>query len=91
MLLRVRAIFFTRNPYRFGDVTWRLMSVPHELAGGGFIALAMVHAYFAARPQKRDITTSMIFGLAASMGASISMGFTEALSVDRSLTGHGHP
>ena len=30
-------------------------------------------------------------GLAASVGAGISMGFTEALSDDRSLTGRGHP
>ena len=30
-------------------------------------------------------------GLAASVGAGISMGFTEALSDDGSLTGRGHP
>ena len=30
-------------------------------------------------------------GLAASVGAGISMGFAEALSDDGSLTGRGHP
>ena len=30
-------------------------------------------------------------GLAASVGAGISMGFAEALSDDGSMTGRGHP
>jgi VIT1/CCC1 family predicted Fe2+/Mn2+ transporter len=32
-----------------------------------------------------------VVGLAASIGAGISMGFAEALSDDGSLTGRGHP
>jgi erythrin-vacuolar iron transport family protein len=32
-----------------------------------------------------------VVGLAASLGAGISMGFAEALSDDGSLTGRGHP
>jgi hypothetical protein len=38
------------------------MYVLHGLAGVGLITLVMVHVYFAIRPEKRDITKSMIFG-----------------------------
>ena len=62
MMFRVRTIFFPRNPYLFGDMTWGLMYVLHGLAGIGLIALVMVHVYFAIRPEKLDITKSMIFG-----------------------------
>ena len=34
---------------------------------------------------------AFVVGLAASLGAGISMGFAEALSDDGSLTGCGHP
>ncbi len=62
MMFRVRTPFFTRNPYLFRDMTWGLMYVLHGLAGVGLIALVMVHVYFAIRPEKLDITKSMIFG-----------------------------
>jgi cytochrome b subunit of formate dehydrogenase len=62
MMFRVRTPFFTRNPYLFGDMTWGLMYVLHGLAGVGLIALIMVHVYFAIRPEKFDITKSMIYG-----------------------------
>jgi cytochrome b subunit of formate dehydrogenase len=58
----VHTIFFPRNPYLFSDMTWGLMYVLHGLAGIGLIALVMVHVYFAIRPEKLDITKSMIFG-----------------------------
>jgi len=62
MMSRVRTIFFPRNPYLFSDMTWGLMYVLHGLAGVGLIALVMIHVYFAVRPEKREITKSMIFG-----------------------------
>jgi cytochrome b subunit of formate dehydrogenase len=62
MLARVRTIFFPRNPYLFSDMTWGLMYVLHGLAGVGLIALVMMHVYFAVRPEKLDITKSMISG-----------------------------
>jgi cytochrome b subunit of formate dehydrogenase len=62
MMFRVRTIFFPRNPYLFGDMTWGMMYVLHGLAGVGLIALIMVHVYFGLRPEKRAITKSMIFG-----------------------------
>jgi cytochrome b subunit of formate dehydrogenase len=62
MMFRIRTVFFPRNPYLFGDMTWGLMYVLHGLAGIGLIALVMVHVYFAVRPEKLNITKSMIFG-----------------------------
>jgi cytochrome b subunit of formate dehydrogenase len=62
MMSRLRTIFFPRNPYLFSDMTWGLMYVLHGLAGVGLIALVTVHVYFAVRPEKLDITKSMIFG-----------------------------
>jgi len=62
MMSRVHTIFFPRNPYLFSDMTWGLMYVLHGLAGIGLIALVMVHVYFAIRPEKLDITKSMVFG-----------------------------
>ena len=62
MLFRVRTIFLPRNPYLFSDMTWGLMYVLHGLAGVGLITLVMVHVYFAIRPEKLEITKSMIFG-----------------------------
>ena len=62
MMFRVRTILFPRNPYLISDMTWGLMYVLHGLAGVGLIVLVMVHVYFAVRPEKWDITRSMIFG-----------------------------
>jgi cytochrome b subunit of formate dehydrogenase len=61
MMFRVETIV-PRNPYLFADTTWGLMYVLHGLAGVGLIALVMVHVYFAIRPEKLDITKSMIVG-----------------------------
>jgi cytochrome b subunit of formate dehydrogenase len=62
MMFRVRTIFLPRNPYLFSDMTWGLMYVLHGLTGVGLIALVMMHVYMGLRPEKRDITKSMIFG-----------------------------
>jgi cytochrome b subunit of formate dehydrogenase len=62
MIFRVRTPIFGRNPYLFGDMTWGMMYVLHGLAGVGLIALITVHVYFAIRPEKREMTKSMIFG-----------------------------
>jgi formate dehydrogenase subunit gamma len=62
MMFRVRTGIFPRNPYLFGDMTWGLMYVLHGLAGVGLIALTIAHVYFALRPDKFDITKSMVFG-----------------------------
>jgi rubrerythrin len=46
---------------------------------------------FAAAFATHSSTQTFLVGLAASVGAGISMGFAEALSDDGTLTGRGHP
>ena len=46
---------------------------------------------FAAALATRNSWDAFLVGMAASVGAGISMGFAEALSDDGSLTGRGHP
>jgi rubrerythrin len=58
------------------------------LMDGSVSTLAPV---FAAALATRNSHTAFTVGLAASVGAGISMGFAEALSDDGSLTGRGHP
>ena len=68
-----------------------LQVVQPGLAGlmdGSVSTLAPV---FAAAFATRSSSTAFLVGLAASVGAGISMGFAEALSDDGSLTGRGHP
>ncbi|HYM10560.1 MAG TPA: ferritin family protein, partial [Bryobacterales bacterium] len=68
-----------------------LQIVQPGLAGlmdGSVSTLAPV---FAAAFATRNSWAAFAVGLAASIGAGISMGFAEALSDDGSLTGRGHP
>src|SRR5882672_6931000 len=68
-----------------------LQVVQPGLAGlmdGSVSTLAPVFAAAFATHSSRD---AFVVGLAASLGAGISMGFAEALSDDGSLTGRGHP
>jgi rubrerythrin len=68
-----------------------LQIVQPGLAGlmdGSVSTLAPVFAAALATHSSKD---ALVVGLAASLGAGISMGFAEALSDDGSLTGRGHP
>ncbi len=68
-----------------------LQIVQPGLAGlmdGSVSTLAPV---FAAAFATRNSHDAFLVGMAASVGAGISMGFAEALSDDGSLTGRGHP
>jgi erythrin-vacuolar iron transport family protein len=68
-----------------------LQIVQPGLAGlmdGSVSTLAPV---FAAAFATRNTWDAFLVGMAASIGAGISMGFAEALSDDGSLTGRGHP
>ena len=68
-----------------------LQVVQPGLAGlmdGSVSTLAPV---FAAAFATHSSSTALLVGLAASVGAGISMGFAEALSDDGTLTGRGHP
>jgi erythrin-vacuolar iron transport family protein len=55
---------------------------------GSVSTLAPLFAAAFATQKSHD---AFLLGLAASVGAGISMGFAEALSDDGSLTGRGHP
>jgi erythrin-vacuolar iron transport family protein len=68
-----------------------LQIVQPGLAGlmdGSVSTLAPVFAAAFATRNSRD---AFLVGMAASLGAGISMGFAEALSDDGALTGRGHP
>lgn len=68
-----------------------LQIVQPGLAGlmdGSVSTLAPV---FAAAVATRSTWAAFLVGMAASLGAGISMGFAEALSDDGTLTGRGHP
>jgi rubrerythrin len=68
-----------------------LQVVQPGLAGlmdGSVSTLAPVFAAAFATHQSHD---AFVVGMAASLGAGISMGFAEALSDDGTLTGRGHP
>ncbi|HWX53488.1 MAG TPA: ferritin family protein [Verrucomicrobiae bacterium] len=71
-----------------------LQIVQPGLAGlmdGSVSTLAPVFAAAFATRATGSTHTAFAVGLAASIGAGISMGFAEALSDDGSLTGRGHP
>jgi rubrerythrin len=71
-----------------------LQIVQPGLAGlmdGSVSTLAPVFAAAFATRASGSTHTAFAVGLAASIGAGISMGFAEALSDDGSLTGRGHP
>lgn len=62
MMSRVRTPFFSRTPYLFDDMTWGVVYLLHGFAGVSLIALAIIHVYFALRPEKLPITRAMVFG-----------------------------
>ena len=58
------------------------------LADGSISTLAPL---FAAAVATHESRVALLVGLSAAVGAAISMGVSEALSDDGSLTGRGHP
>ena len=62
MLYRVRTPFLERNPYLFGDAVKVALGAALLPLAVGFIAMVMAHIYFAIRPEKFEMTKSMIFG-----------------------------
>ncbi len=77
------------------DVTQRrlfvLQIVQPALAGLMDGSVSTLAPLFAAAFATRDSWDAFLVGLAASVGAGISMGFAEALSDDGALSGRGHP
>ncbi|HVP11640.1 MAG TPA: ferritin family protein [Phycisphaerae bacterium] len=68
-----------------------LQVVQPGLAGLMDGSVSTLAPLFAAAFATRISWDAFVVGLAASIGAGISMGFAEALSDDGSLTGRGHP
>lgn len=68
-----------------------LQVVQPALAGLMDGSVSTLAPLFAAAFATRDPWETFLVGLAASIGAGISMGFAEALSDDGSLTGRGRP
>ena len=68
-----------------------LQIVQPGLAGLMDGSVSTLAPLFAAAFATRNPHDALLVGLAASVGAGISMGFAEALSDDGSLTGRGHP
>ncbi len=68
-----------------------LQVVQPGLAGLMDGSVSTLAPLFAAAFATHNSTSTFLVGLAASVGAGISMGFAEALSDDGSLTGRGHP
>lgn len=62
MMVRVDTPFWVRNPYLLPDATWGVIYVIHGASAVAFVTMIMAHIYFAARPEKRWITWSMIRG-----------------------------
>ncbi|MGH7772282.1 MAG: cytochrome b/b6 domain-containing protein [Candidatus Binatia bacterium] len=62
MMAKVDTPWWNRNPYILSDDTWGIIYVIHGAGSVALITLLMAHFYFAARPEKRWITLSMIFG-----------------------------
>src|SRR5213079_698259 len=68
-----------------------LQYVQPGLAGLMDGSVSTLAPLFAAAFATHSSTQTFLVGLAASVGAGISMGFAEALSDDGTLTGRGHP
>jgi rubrerythrin len=68
-----------------------LQIVQPGLAGLMDGSVSTLAPLFAAAFATRSSWAAFLVGMAASVGAGISMGFAEALSDDGSLTGRGHP
>jgi rubrerythrin len=68
-----------------------LQVVQPGLAGLMDGSVSTLAPLFAAAFSTHDTWATFLVGVAASVGAGISMGFAEALSDDGSLTGRGHP
>jgi rubrerythrin len=68
-----------------------LQVVQPGLAGLMDGSVSTLSPLFAAAFATRSSKDAFLVGIAASLGAGLSMGFAEALSDDGSLTGRGHP
>jgi len=76
---------------RLADRQFVLQVVQPALAGFMDGSVSTLAPLFATALATRDPHTTFMVGLAAAVGAGISMAFAEALSDDGSITGRGNP
>ena len=80
------------GPHNPTDDQQRVLKVVQPaLAGMMDGSVSTLAPLFATALATRDAHTTFLVGLAAAVGAGISMAFAEALSDDGSLTGRGNP
>lgn len=73
------------------DQDFVLRTVQPALLGLADGSISTLAPLFAAAVATQDSRIALLVGLSAAIGAAISMGVSEALSDDGSLTGRGHP
>jgi erythrin-vacuolar iron transport family protein len=76
---------------RRDDQEFVLRTVQPALLGLADGSISTLAPLFAAAVATQDSHVALLVGLSAAVGAAISMGVSEALSDDGSLTGRGHP
>jgi hypothetical protein len=74
-----------------GDHDFVLRTVQPALLGLADGSISTLAPLFAAAVSTHQTHIALLVGLSAAVGAAISMGVSEALSDDGSLTGRGHP
>jgi len=92
---RLREVHLSHDARRSEEETRRrvfvLQVVQPSLVGLMDGSVSTLAPLFAAAFATHSTWQTFLVGMAASVGAGISMGFAEALSDDGSLTGRGHP
>ena len=73
------------------DQEFVLRTVQPALLGLADGSISTLAPLFAAAVATQDSHVALLVGLSAALGAAISMGVSEALSDDGSITGRGHP
>jgi len=85
------ALLMGEVPSEHEEHAFLLRVVQPALAGLMDGSVSTLAPLFATAFATRDPHTTLIVGLAAAVGAGISMGFSEGLSDTGELTGRGHP
>ncbi len=91
LLRRLRGFLLGSEHHLLDDNAFVLRVVQPGLAGLMDGSVSTLAPIFAAAVATQSSHTAWVVGMAAAIGAGISMGFAEALSDDGELTGRGSP
>ena len=89
--MEARTSIVTTDPHGRDNNEFVLRTVQPALLGLADGSISTLAPLFAAAVATQDSDVALLVGLSAAVGAAISMGVSEALSDDGSLTGRGHP